>query len=74
VTCNPLGSRIARHADANRSSSRVPKNDQAVEQLERDRSHLEEIKRSDAGDIKAVILKTLDFSQLSEFSVGTGGR
>ena len=50
------------------------KNDQAVEQLERDRSHLEEIKRSDAGDIKAVILKTLDFSQLSEFSVGTGGR
>src|SRR5580700_5948348 len=29
LTRNPLGSRIARYADANQSSSRVPKNDQA---------------------------------------------
>ena len=33
LTCNPLGSRIARHADANQSSPRVAKNDQAVEHL-----------------------------------------
>ncbi len=33
MTCNVLGSRIARHADVNQSSSRVPKNDQVVEQV-----------------------------------------
>src|SRR5271170_3568027 len=53
LTCNPLGRRVARHAKANQSSSRVPKNDQAVEQLERDRSHYEKIKRSNAGSVVA---------------------
>jgi hypothetical protein len=48
---DPLGSWIARHAYSNQSSSRVPKNDKAVEQLERDRSHHEQIKRSNAGSV-----------------------
>jgi len=45
---NPLGCRSARHADAHQSPSGVAKNDQAVEQLERDRSPHEKIKRGNA--------------------------
>jgi len=48
LTRNPLGRRIARHADAHQSPSGVAEYDQAVEQLERDRSHHEKIKRSNA--------------------------
>ena len=41
LTCDPLGGRIVRHADAHQSPSGVAKNYQAVEQLEGDRAHYE---------------------------------
>ena len=40
---DPLGGRIVRYADAHQSPAGVAKNYQAVEQLEGDRSHYEEI-------------------------------
>jgi hypothetical protein len=36
LTCDPLGGRIVRHADAHESPAGVTKNDQAIEQLEGD--------------------------------------
>jgi len=40
---DPLGGPVVRHADAHQSSAGVTKNDQAVEQLERDRPNHEQI-------------------------------
>jgi hypothetical protein len=46
---DPLGGRIVRHADAHQSPSGVTKNDQAVEQLERDSTNYEQIDGRDPG-------------------------
>src|ERR1700681_1088324 len=43
LTCDPLGGRIVRHADAPQSPSGVAKNDQAIEQLERGSPNHEQI-------------------------------
>jgi hypothetical protein len=53
LTGIPLGGRIARHTDAHQSPSGVAKNDQAIEQLERDRLHHEKINRSNASSVIA---------------------
>src|SRR5215469_14385987 len=50
---DPLGSRIARHADAYQPPSGVTQDHQAVEQLERDGAYNEQIQRSDAGGMVA---------------------
>src|SRR6266446_9061207 len=48
LTCDPLGGRIVRHADAHQSPAGVAKNDQAIEQLEGDGTHHEQIDGRDS--------------------------
>jgi hypothetical protein len=60
LTCDPFCSRIARHANGHQAPSGVPKNYQAIEQLERDRSHHEQIDgRNPSGVIAQECLPTL---------------
>ena len=53
LTCDPLGARIVRHADAHQSPSGVAKNDQAIEQLERDSTNHEQIDGRDPSGMVA---------------------
>jgi hypothetical protein len=48
---DPLGGRMVRHADAHQSPSGVAKNDQAVEELEGDSAHHEQIERRDPSGV-----------------------
>src|ERR1019366_10566907 len=60
LTRDPFCSRIARHANGHQSPSGVAKNYQAIEQLERDRSHHEQIDgRNPSGVIAQECLPTL---------------
>src|SRR5712692_8101613 len=43
LTCDPLGGRVVRHADAHQSPAGVANNDQAIEQLEGDGANHEQI-------------------------------
>jgi hypothetical protein len=53
LTSYPLGSRIGSDADCDQSPAGVAQNDQAVEQLERDRADYEQIQLSDAVNVIA---------------------
>src|SRR5713101_5223688 len=60
LTCDPLGGRIVRHADAHQSPSGVAKNDQAVEQLEGDGANHKQIDgRDPSGMVAQECLPTL---------------
>src|SRR5258708_12335623 len=51
LTCDPLGGRIGSDADCYEPPTGVTQDHQAVEQLERDGAHHEQIHRTDAGSL-----------------------
>src|SRR6202040_445261 len=53
LTGDPLVCRIGSHSNRDESPAGVTQNHQAVEELERDRPHHEQIQRSDAGNVIA---------------------
>src|SRR3984957_21315684 len=53
LTCDPFGGRIGSDADCYEPPAGVAQDHQAVEQLERDGAHHEQIQRSDAGSVIA---------------------
>ncbi|MGD0075189.1 MAG: hypothetical protein ABSD31_12755 [Candidatus Binataceae bacterium] len=72
---DPFSGRIGRHPNSDQSFARVTKNYQRIEQLERDRTHHEEIDRSDSsGVIAQESLPTLRAGLSGPYHVSAHGR